>query len=178
MGGATPDGGQPHDPDLADSEEMALVTTSSFSADAFGSYPQQYHMQTASPNPFEIMPKRVDPYSTWVLSADIDQAAAWINDGIKEGLRHLSRDDIRNCLRSAKTPEPEVPADEDAANQNQLAVVQPSIQHVVIRFVLKMRALARRRRVERGDIEGLPGHLERRLRLRRCALVWAKGTVQ
>ena len=81
----------------------------------------------------------------------------------------LTSDDLMNCIAQAVNPPlPEVntEADDEGSSGGQITVVQLQVQHVVFRFLTKMRALVAKRRRQRGEVVSLSSQLDQRLRLR------------
>jgi len=107
------------------------------------------------------------PASAYLDHPENFGATQWISDELSQ----LTSDDLRNCLAEAVTPQlPEVntePGDEGSSD-DQITVIQPQVQHVVFRFLTKMRALVAKRRMQRGEMVSLSSQLDQRLRLRAC----------
>ena len=113
------------------------------------------------PDPLQLHP------SAFLDHPDNFGAAQWINNEISQ----LTSDDLRNCFAEAAAPQLSnvtIEAEDQGSSEQQVAVIQPQVQHVVFRFLTKMRALVARRRVERGEMGSLSSQLDQRLRLRAC----------
>ena len=81
----------------------------------------------------------------------------------------LTSHDLMNCIAEAVNPPlPEIntEADDEGSSDSQITVIQPQVQHVVFRFLTKMRALVAKRRMQRGEVASLSSQLDQRLRLR------------
>ena len=86
-------------------------------------------------------------------------------------ISQLTSDDLMNCFAEAVNPPlPEIntEADDEGSSDSQITVIQPQVQHVVFRFLTKMRALVAKRRMQRGEVVSLSSQLDQRLRLRAC----------
>ena len=113
------------------------------------------------PDPLQLHP------SAFLDHPDNFGAAEWINNEISQ----LTSDDLKNCFAEAAAPQLSdvtIEAEDQSSSEQQVAVIQPQVQHVVFRFLTKMRALVARRRVERGEMRSLSSQLDQRLRLRAC----------
>ncbi len=85
--------------------------------------------------------------------------------------------DVQDCLASAQTTQQTSVHEEGAdasSGEDQLAVIQPAIQHVVLSFLAKMHALVARRRMQRGETMSLSLQLDQRRRLHQCVATWTK----
>ena len=116
---------------------------------------------TSIPDPLQLQP------SAYLTHPDNFNAAELIGTEISE----LSPADLRNCFVEAQhLPQLEdgPEANDQGHDANQVEVIQPQVQHVVYRFLAKMRSLVARRRMERGEISSLSSEMDQRLRLRAC----------
>ncbi|KAL0051911.1 hypothetical protein WJX82_004365 [Trebouxia sp. C0006] len=89
--------------------------------------------------------------------------------------------DVQDCLASAQTTQQTSVHEEGAdasSGEDQLAVIQPAIQHVVLSFLAKMHALVARRRMQRGETMSLSLQLDQRRRLHQCVATWTKSVRQ
>lgn len=98
-----------------------------------------------------------------------------LSQGMSLGMSQLHSDNLRQSFAAARDPaqqEGGSDAGDHSSYQTQLGVVQPQVQHVVIRVVAKMRVLVRRKRTESGQMMCLSSQLDRRLSLRACLSTW------
>lgn len=124
---------------------------------AFSAIPRSLHQQ---PSNYLDFPPNVD-------------ASGWFSDE----MHGLSSDDVREYLASAQIPQQTAvheEGDDATSGENQLAVIQPAIQHVVLSFLAKMRALVAKRRMQRGETASLSVQLDQRLRLCACVATWTR----
>ena len=114
---------------------------------------------------------------TFVLPQS-DGAGDQSSDEISFGHRIVSQSDLMSCLAAAQAG---LDSSDDAdsqqgtgqgTGQNQVLVLQPQVQHVVIIFLAKMRALVVRRRLQQGAATSTV--LDQRLRQRAVLARWAK----
>ena len=103
-------------------------------------------------------------------SAYLDHPDNFAGNFISE-ISQLTSDDLRNCFAQAvnpQLPETNTEADDKGSSDDQITIIQPQVQHVVFRFLTKMRALVAKRRMQRGEMVTLSSQLDQRLRLRAC----------
>ena len=92
-----------------------------------------------------------------------------------EEISFVSQDDLMDCLAAAQIG---LDGSDDADSQqqdtgpSQVLVLQPQVQHVVIVFLARMRALVVRRRLQRGAATSTD--LDQRLRQRAVLARWAR----
>ena len=101
-------------------------------------------------------------------SAYLDHPENFGGDFMDE-ISQLTSDDLMNCFAEAVNPPPpetNTQADDEGSSDGQITVIQPQVQHVVFRFLTKMRALVAKRRRQRGEVVSLSSQLDQRLRLR------------
>jgi len=101
-------------------------------------------------------------------SAYLDHPENFGGDFMDE-ISQLTSDDLMNCFAEAVNPPPpetNPQADDEGSSDSQITVIQPQVQHVVFRFLTKMRALVAKRRRQRGEVVSLSSQLDQRLRLR------------
>ena len=146
------------------SSPLAVAQGSAWPGDASGGsaqFPIEYPLtfSVTIPDPLQLP-----------ASAYLDHPHNFAGNFINE-ISQLTSDDLRNCFAQAVNPplrETNTDADDKGNSDDQITVIQPQVQHVVFRFLTKMRALVARRRMQRGEVVSLSSQLDQRLRLRAC----------
>ncbi len=101
-------------------------------------------------------------------------ASAYLNypenfgGNVMDEISQLTSDDLMNIAEAVNPPLPEIntEADDEGSSDCQIMVIQPQVQHVVFRFLTKMRALVAKRRMQRGEVVSLSSQLDERLKTR------------
>ncbi len=88
-----------------------------------------------------------------------------------DDISQLTSDDSIKCFAEAVNPllpETNMEADGEGSGDGQITVIQPHVQYLVFRFLIKLRTLVSKRRMQRGEVVSGSSQLDQRLRLRAC----------
>ncbi len=133
--------------------------------------PTQFHLHLpAAPAFFPIshsLQKQPSDYLDFPQDSDV---SGWFSEEMHE---LFSADYLASAQTTQQTSVHEE-NDDASSDEYQLAVIQPAIQHVVLSFLAKMRALVARRRTQRGETTSLSLQLDQRRRLCLCVATWTR----